>query len=47
MVIPGQITRVTQTFDEPGEYKFVCHEFCGLANEQVGHHSMFGRVVVE
>jgi len=47
MVIPGQITRVTQTFDEPGEYKFVCHEFCGLANEQVGHHSMFGKVVVE
>ena len=47
MIIPGQVTEVTYTFDEPGEYKFICHEFCGLANDQIGHHSMFGKVVVE
>ena len=29
-------------FDQPGEYRFFCHEYCGLA-----HHMMFGRVVVE
>ncbi len=41
MVIPGQITRVTTTFDESGEYSIVCHEYCGS-----GHHVMFGQVVV-
>lgn len=47
MIIPGRVTRVTATFDEPGEHTIVCHEFCGLANEGVGHHSMFGKLVVE
>lgn len=47
MVIPGQITEVTYTFEDPGEHKFICHEYCGLANDQIGHHSMFGRLVVE
>ena len=42
MVIPGQITRVTYTFEEPGEYLLICHEYCGI-----GHQGMFGRVVVE
>ncbi len=41
MVIPGQITRVTQRFDNPGEFGIVCHEYCGI-----GHHQMFGKVVV-
>ena len=41
MIIPGQITRVSQTFNQPGEYGVVCHEYCGI-----GHHQMFGRVVV-
>ena len=41
MVIPGQITRITGTFDEPGEYNIVCHEYCGI-----GHHGMWGKVVV-
>ena len=41
MVIPGQVTRVTQTFNEAGEFGIVCHEYCGI-----GHHQMFGRVVV-
>jgi len=42
MLIPGQIARVTYTFDEPGEHRIVCHEYCGL-----GHHLMHGVVIVE
>jgi cytochrome c oxidase subunit 2 len=42
MLIPGQIARVTYTFDQPGEHLIVCHEYCGA-----GHHVMFGKVVVE
>ncbi|MCS7051139.1 MAG: cytochrome c oxidase subunit II [Thermomicrobium sp.] len=41
MVIPGQIAQVTARFDRPGEYLWVCHEYCGF-----GHHQMFGKVVV-
>ena len=47
MILPGQVTEVTYTFNDPGEFKFICHEYCGLANDQIGHHSMFGKVVVE
>lgn len=42
MVLPGQVTKTAARFDQPGEYRFFCHEYCGLA-----HHMMFGRVVVE
>ena len=42
MLLPGQIARVTARFDTPGEYPFVCHEYCG-----VGHHTMWGKVIVE
>jgi cytochrome c oxidase subunit 2 len=42
MVIPGQVSQVTMTFDDPGEYNFVCHEYCG-----VGHQTMYGRLIVE
>jgi cytochrome c oxidase subunit 2 len=42
MVLPGQVTKTTARFDEPGEYRFLCHEYCGLA-----HHTMFGKVIVE
>lgn len=41
MVIPGQITKVTHTFDRPGTYPFYCHEYCGS-----GHHTMTGQIVV-
>jgi cytochrome c oxidase subunit 2 len=41
MVIPGQISEVTVTFDEPGRYGLVCHEYCGA-----GHHTMGGSVEV-
>ena len=42
MLIPGQVTTMTTTFEKPGEYLFICHEYCGI-----GHHTMYGRVVVE
>ena len=42
MVLPGQVTKTSARFNEPGEYRFLCHEYCGLA-----HHIMFGKVVVE
>jgi cytochrome c oxidase subunit 2 len=42
MVFPGQVTKTTARFNEPGEYRFWCHEYCGLA-----HHTMFGKVIVE
>ena len=42
MVVPGEVSTLTLTFDEPGEYTFVCNEYCG-----VGHQTMYGTVVVE
>jgi cytochrome c oxidase subunit 2 len=41
MVIPGYISMLSHTFDEPGEYLVVCHEYCG-----VGHQNMSGKVIV-
>jgi cytochrome c oxidase subunit 2 len=41
MVIPGQVSTVSQTFREPGEYLIVCHEYCGT-----GHQGMSGKVIV-
>lgn len=42
MLIPGQVSRNTYTFREPGEHLIICHEYCGA-----GHHFMSGKVVVE
>jgi len=42
VLLPGQIARVAARFDRPGEYPFLCHEYCGAA-----HHTMWGKVVVE
>lgn len=41
MVVPGQISKMTVTFTEPGEYLVVCHEYCGG-----GHHAMSGKIIV-
>jgi len=41
MVVPGQVSKVTFTFDEVGEFPYICHEFCGR-----GHANMFGVVKV-
>jgi len=42
MVLPGEVSKLTATFDEPGEYNIICHEYCG-----VNHHTMFGKIIVE
>lgn len=42
MVIPGEVSTLTATFDEPGEYDFICHEYCGI-----NHHLMYGQLIVE
>lgn len=42
MLIPGQVARNTYVFKEPGEHLLICHEYCG-----VGHHTMYGKVIVE
>jgi cytochrome c oxidase subunit 2 len=42
MLIPGQISRNSVTFREPGEHLIICHEYCGI-----NHHTMFGKVIVE
>ena len=41
MILPGQISKLTATFDEPGTYQFVCHEYCGQL-----HHIMYGELIV-
>ena len=35
MAIPGEISRATHTFDEPGEYLILCNEYCGIAHEMM------------
>ena len=42
MAVPGAVNYIQVTFDEPGEYFFACHEFCGAA-----HHTMSGRFIIE
>lgn len=41
MIVPGELTHLTYTFDKPGEYTLFCHEYCG-----VGHQAMSARIVV-
>lgn len=40
-VLPGHVGRVTVTFNHPGEYRILCHEYCGA-----GHHRMHATIVV-
>ena len=40
-IVPGQVSKLTAKLDKPGEYNFICHEYCGL-----GHAAMFGKVIV-
>jgi cytochrome c oxidase subunit 2 len=42
MLIPGEISQMTTRFPSKGEHLLICHEYCGL-----GHHRMFGKVIVE
>ncbi|GAB4579748.1 MAG: cytochrome c oxidase subunit II [Anaerolineales bacterium] len=41
MVLPGQVSKLTVTLESPGEYNFICHEYCGN-----GHAIMYGKVIV-
>ncbi|MDX1413624.1 MAG: cytochrome c oxidase subunit II [Candidatus Promineifilaceae bacterium] len=42
MIVPGQVSTLTATFENPGTYYFICHEYCGA-----GHHTMYGSLIVE
>jgi cytochrome c oxidase subunit II len=41
MIIPGQVTELEVTFDEPGPHSVICHEYCGIQ-----HHIMGGVINV-
>lgn len=40
-VMPGRVQRLVHTFDEPGTYRVLCLEFCGVL-----HHEMIGQLEV-
>lgn len=40
-IVPGQVSKLTYTFDTAGEYPYICTEYCG-----VGHAAMFGSLTV-
>lgn len=40
-IVPGQVSTMSYTFDEVGEFPYICHEYCGT-----GHAAMFGVVNV-
>jgi cytochrome c oxidase subunit II len=41
-VLPGHIGRMSVVFRNPGEYRILCHEYCGRAHQQ-----MHALIVVE
>jgi len=40
-IVPGQVSKLTYTFDTVGTFPYICHEYCGK-----GHAGMFGMVEV-
>jgi cytochrome c oxidase subunit 2 len=40
-IVPGQVSKLTYTFDEVGEFPYICTEYCGT-----GHAAMYGTVEV-
>lgn len=40
-IVPGQVSKLSHQFNTPGEYLWVCHEYCGA-----GHAAMSGKVIV-
>lgn len=40
--MPGYVNKIVYTFNEPGTYKVLCMEYCGLA-----HHSMLSELKVK
>lgn len=41
-IVPGQVSKLKVTFEDPGRYNYICTEYCGL-----GHGAMFGTLIVE
>ena len=41
-IVPGQVSKLTVTFAEPGSYEVICTEYCGSA-----HAQMYGTPTVE
>lgn len=41
MVVPGQVSKLEYTFDEVGDFPYLCTEYCGQ-----GHAAMYGTVKV-
>ena len=42
MAVPGAVNKTSVTFNEPGVYDVICHEYCGT-----GHQNMMGKIIVE
>lgn len=40
-ILPGYVSTMTYTFEQPGEYLVVCSEYCG-----VGHQAMYATIEV-
>ncbi len=40
-IVPGQVSKLEYTFDEVGDYPYICTEYCGQ-----GHATMFGTISV-
>jgi len=41
-ILPGQVTKMTSTFNQKGDFHYICTEYCG-----VGHQNMFGTLTVQ
>jgi cytochrome c oxidase subunit 2 len=41
MLLPGQISQVEVTFNKPGVFHIICHEYCGP-----GHQAMVAAIEV-
>lgn len=35
MIVPGEVSHISYTFDKPGEYLILCNEYCGAAHEMM------------
>ncbi|MBW7884658.1 MAG: cytochrome C oxidase subunit II [Caldilineaceae bacterium] len=47
MALPGQLSVLKATFDTPGTYNYICHEYCGyVAGAPIGHQTMYGQLTV-
>lgn len=42
MAVPGNVNKMSYTFNNPGVYKIKCHEYCGA-----GHHDMDAQIIVK